>query len=132
MLRIGAALPSLVAGLFVLGSTTVVEASPLRRQDEYHTVTLYNNCGSGNAVFLYAGNGNPQGSATISGPLDGGVAWVDGYAGADCLASGVNCGIVEFTLTNSQGVGAQNSADYSLLTGDGLGNHQYTYMMDFS
>ncbi|KAI5478826.1 hypothetical protein MNV49_004558 [Pseudohyphozyma bogoriensis] len=122
---------SLFTAAAVLAAAGTAAATPVRR-DETHTVTLNNNCGSGNAVFLYAGDATAQGSTTITGPLDGGVAWVDGYAGADCLASGVNCGIVEFTLTNSEGAGDQNSADYSLLTGDGLGNHQYTYPMTFS
>ncbi|WVR09040.1 hypothetical protein IAU60_006100 [Kwoniella sp. DSM 27419] len=95
---------------------------------ESHRVELINNCGSGDAVFLYAGDSTPQGSATIEGPLAGGVAWVEGYAGADCQASGVNCGIVEFSLLD----GAISSADYSLLDGPGLGNHQFTYAMDFA
>ncbi|WVW80504.1 hypothetical protein I302_102488 [Kwoniella bestiolae CBS 10118] len=104
--------------------------APLHARAESHSVNLVNNCGSGNAVFLYA-DGGIQGSGTIDGPLNGGVAWVDGFAGADCQSSGVNCGIVEFTLTNSEGQGKQNAADYSLLDGPGLGNHKYTYKMDF-
>ncbi|WVQ70269.1 uncharacterized protein L199_008495 [Kwoniella botswanensis] len=61
----------------------------------------------------------------------GGVAWMEGYDGAHCQSSGVNCGIVEFTLTNSEGKGMQNSADYSLLDGPGLGNHKFHYKMNF-
>lgn len=80
-----------------------------------------NRCGRGQGRFLYRDNGNPQGPTTINGPLYGGVAWMDGYA--DCGASGVNCGIVEFTLINpgTDGANTFNSADYSLLNS---GNHQ--------
>lgn len=86
---------------------------------------MINNCGSGNAVFLFQENGNPQGGGTFQGQVLGGVAWVNDFAGADCLSSGVNCGIVEFSLTNpNDGADTQNAADYSLLNGPGLGNHQ--------
>ncbi|WVW83302.1 hypothetical protein I302_105321 [Kwoniella bestiolae CBS 10118] len=56
---------------------------------------------------------------------------MEGYDGAHCQSSGVNCGIVEFTLTNGHGKGMQNSADYSLLDGPGLGNHKFHYKMNF-
>ncbi|KAK7018082.1 hypothetical protein VNI00_018401 [Paramarasmius palmivorus] len=109
---------SLIASTLALAATALAES---------HTVTLVNNCPSGNPVFLYQGNG-PRGSGTIDGQVLGGVAWVDGFAGADCQSSGVNCGIVEFTLTNPDDPdNTQNAADYSLLTGDGLGNHQLRY-----
>ncbi|TFY73899.1 hypothetical protein EWM64_g10112, partial [Hericium alpestre] len=49
---------------------------------------------------------------------------------ADCQSSGVNCGIVEFTLRDD--APNQNAADFSLLTGPGLGNHQFTYGMAFN
>ncbi|KAK7060719.1 hypothetical protein VNI00_000450 [Paramarasmius palmivorus] len=114
---------SLIASTLALAATALAES---------HTVTLVNNCPSGNPVFLYQGNG-PRGSGTIDGQVLGGVAWVDGFAGADCQSSGVNCGIVEFTLTNPDDPdNTQNAADYSLLTGDGLGNHQFTYRMNFA
>ncbi|KAK7018079.1 hypothetical protein VNI00_018398 [Paramarasmius palmivorus] len=115
---------SLVASTLAFAGTALAES---------HNVKLVNKCGSGKPVFLYQGHSNPRGSGTIDGRVLGGVAWVDGFAGADCKSSGVNCGIVEFTLTNpgnSDG-NTQNAADYSLLTGNGLGNHKYTYKMDF-
>jgi hypothetical protein len=76
-----------------------------------------NNCPSGSVPqFLYEADGTPQGSATISGPLKGGVAWVSNYPGANCGSSGVNCDIVEFTLINSgdDSGNTQNAVDYSL------------------
>ncbi|ORY31384.1 hypothetical protein BCR39DRAFT_587484 [Naematelia encephala] len=119
---------NLISLFAVLGAVSAAVVNPVARQSESHTVTLINNCGSGQARFLYQGNSNPQGSATIIGPLDGGVAWVDGFAGANCLSSGVNCGVVEFTLVNPSGANPpQNAVDYSLQT---QGNHQYTYEMN--
>ncbi|KAK7060700.1 hypothetical protein VNI00_000430 [Paramarasmius palmivorus] len=107
---------SLIASTLALAATALAES---------HTVNLVNRCGSGNAVFLYQGHPTPRGSGTIQGQVLGGVAWVDGFSGANCLSSGVNCGIVEFSLTNpSNPANTQNAADYSLLTGPGLGNHQ--------
>lgn len=86
---------------------------------------LTNNCKSGKAVFLYQGNSKPQGSTTVNGQVLGGIAWVDGYTGANCKSSGVNCGTVEFSLTNPNNPkNTQNAADYSLLDGPGLGNHK--------
>ncbi|WWC60669.1 uncharacterized protein I303_103244 [Kwoniella dejecticola CBS 10117] len=120
--------------LFALAGAVAVAnaaATPAKRA-ETHNVNLVNNCGSGNAVFLYQGDSTPQGSGTFNGPVNGGIAWVDGFSGANCQSSGVNCGVVEFTLTNDQGGGQQNAADYSLLDGPGLGNHKYTYQMDFA
>ncbi|KAK7060740.1 hypothetical protein VNI00_000472 [Paramarasmius palmivorus] len=100
---------------------------------ESHNVNLVNKCGSGKAVFLYQGHPTPRGSGTIQGQVLGGVAWVDGLSGHNCLSSGVNCGIVEFSLTNPSNAGnTQNAADYSLLNGPGLGNHQFTYKMNFA
>lgn len=85
---------------------------------EHHNVRLINRCGSGRAVFLYQGDSRPAGSRTINGQLLGGVAWIDGFARANCLSSGVNCGIVEFSLTNPNNPwNTQNAADYSLLDG---------------
>ncbi|WWC85320.1 uncharacterized protein L201_000182 [Kwoniella dendrophila CBS 6074] len=98
---------------------------------EHHTVKLVNKCRTGKPVFLYQGHAQPRGSGTIQGPLLGGIAWMDNYDGVHCQSSGVNCGVVEFTLTNSQGKGMQNSADYSLLDGPGLGHHKFHYKMDF-
>ncbi|ODN79048.1 hypothetical protein L202_04552 [Cryptococcus amylolentus CBS 6039] len=119
--------------LAVASFAAVSQGSVIKARAETHQVTLVNNCGSGNPVFLYEGN-DKQGSGTVSGPLRGGVAWMDSYG--DCQSSGVNCGIVEFTLINESNLDPngnpyQNSADYSLLTGDGLGNHQFTYNMNF-
>ncbi|KAK7060704.1 hypothetical protein VNI00_000434 [Paramarasmius palmivorus] len=116
--------------LSFIASTLALAATALA---ESHTVKLVNNCPSGKPVFLYQGHPTPRGSGTIQGQLLGGVAWVDGFAGANCLSSGVNCGIVEFSLTNpSNTANSQNAADYSLLTGPGLGNHQFTYKMNFA
>ncbi|PWN90404.1 hypothetical protein FA10DRAFT_266889 [Acaromyces ingoldii] len=124
--------------LVLAGVGALALAAPSARA-ESHNVQLVNNCGSGNPVFLYQGDSTPAGSRTINGQLLGGIAWIDGFAGADCQSSGVNCGIVEFTLTNpSNPDNTQNSADYSLLdgndpqTGAGLGNHKYTYPMNFA
>jgi hypothetical protein len=77
---------------------------------------LVNNCPSGSsAVFLYANDATPQGSTTINGQLLGGIAWVSNYPGVDCESSGVNCGVVEFSLTNTNNAGNdQNAVDYSL------------------
>ncbi|WWC63908.1 uncharacterized protein I303_106513 [Kwoniella dejecticola CBS 10117] len=107
------------------------------RQAESHQVTMVNNCGSGEAVFVHEGNHSPSGSSAISGPLKGGLAWMSGIDGVACGDNGLNCGLVEFTLINSQD-GMQNSADYSLLDGvddelgTSLGNHQFQYSMDFT
>ncbi|WWD01589.1 hypothetical protein V866_008534 [Kwoniella sp. B9012] len=90
---------------------------------EHHEVKLISRCRTGKPVFLYEGHPQPRSSGTIQGPVRGGVAWMEDYDGAHCQSSGVNCGIVEFTLTNSEGKGMQNSADHSLLDGPGLGNH---------
>ncbi|WVQ82097.1 hypothetical protein IAT38_004225 [Cryptococcus sp. DSM 104549] len=117
-------LMSLAAGASVVGATAIIP------RGESHNVQLVNRCGSGEAVFLYA-NGGVQGSGTVMGPLEGGVAWIKDGQKTHCQTSGVDCGIVEFTLVNDSGGGQQNSADYSLLTGPGLGNHQFTYSMDF-
>jgi hypothetical protein len=82
---------------------------------------MINNCGSGNPVFLYEANGNPQGPTTIQGQLLGGIAWINGFAGADCLSSGVNCGAIEFTLRNDAPF--QNAADFTLEADPSLGHH---------
>ncbi|WVR05552.1 hypothetical protein IAU60_002571 [Kwoniella sp. DSM 27419] len=81
--------------VFALLTATATLGAVITR-DESHNVQLIDNCGSGNAVFLHQG-GPAQGSGTINGPLNGGVAWVDGFAGTDYQSSGVNCGIVEFS-----------------------------------
>ncbi|OCF55234.1 hypothetical protein L486_07347 [Kwoniella mangroviensis CBS 10435] len=99
--------------------------------EHHHEVKLISRCRSGKPAFLYEGHPQPRISGTIQGPVRGGVAWMEGYDGAHCQSSGVNCGIVEFTLTNSEGKGMQNSADYSLLDGPGLGNHKFHYKMNF-
>ena len=77
-----------------------------------------NNCGHGTPLFLYQGNGNPQGATTIQGELNGGIAWLGNQG--NCESSGVNCGAVEFTLQNT----GYSQADFTLETGSGLGNHQ--------
>lgn len=124
---------------FVLAGVGALALAAPSVRAESHNVQITNNCGSGNGVFLYQGDGTPGGSRTINGQVLGGVAWIDGFAGADCQSSGVNCGIVEFTLSNpSNSADPQNAADYSLLdgndpqTGAPLGNHQYTYPMEFA
>lgn len=81
---------------------------------------LVNRCGSGSPVFIYRDSSQMMGSTTISGPLYGGVAWLDGYA--DCGMSGVNCGTVEFSLINpgTDNANSFNSINYSL---QAQGNH---------
>ncbi|EMD35955.1 hypothetical protein CERSUDRAFT_115902 [Gelatoporia subvermispora B] len=96
---------------------------------ESHVVSMINNCGSGTPVFLDEANANFQGSGTVQGQLLGGIAWIDGFAGADCLSSGVNCGAVEFTLRND--APNQNAADFTLEAQSANGNHQFTYPMFF-
>lgn len=88
---------------------------------EYAPVTsqMTSKCSSGSPVLLYEANSTPQGPATIEGQLLGGIAWLDGFAGANCQSSGVNCGVVEFTLRNDAPY--QNSADLSFQP---QGNHQ--------
>ncbi|OCF35601.1 hypothetical protein I316_02656 [Kwoniella heveanensis BCC8398] len=93
---------------------------------EFHEIQLINNCGSGEAVFFYDADRNIAGPRTITGPLASGAAWLRGFG--DCQDSGVNCGLVEFTLLN----GGISSADYSLLDGPNLGNHKFTYAMNFA
>lgn len=83
-----------------------------------YSLQMTNKCTSGSPVFLYEADGTPQGPATIEGQLLGGIAWLDGFAGADCQSSGVNCGVVEFTLRNDDPF--QNAADFSFQT---QGNH---------
>ncbi|EIM89530.1 uncharacterized protein STEHIDRAFT_118719 [Stereum hirsutum FP-91666 SS1] len=113
--------------MFALPVFTVIAALAGYAAAESHQVTMTNKCGSGSPVFLYEADGNPQGPATVNGQLLGGVAWLDGFSGADCLNSGVNCGIVEFTLRND--APNQNAADFSFQT---QGNHQYVYNMAFN
>jgi len=75
-----------------------------------------NKCGSGSPVFLYQEDLTAQGSTTVDGPLKGGVAWVEGFAGANCAYSGAGCGTVEFTLINpgDDPANPDNSVNYSL------------------
>ncbi|KAK7060718.1 hypothetical protein VNI00_000449 [Paramarasmius palmivorus] len=110
---------SLIFGTLAIAATALAES---------HTVNLVNNCGSGNAVFLYQGNSTPRGSGTIDGPVLGGVAWIDGSGSANCQSPGVTCGAVEFSLTNPGNTGTPNSAQYVLVPG----NHQFTYRMNFA
>ncbi|EIM89417.1 uncharacterized protein STEHIDRAFT_155079 [Stereum hirsutum FP-91666 SS1] len=114
-------------GISVIAILTGIAAA------ESHKVTLRNNCGSGNAVFLYQGHPTPQGSTTIQGQLLGGIAWVSGLSGHNCENSGVNCGAVEFTLVNpNSGPNTQNAADFTLEAQPENGNHQFTYKMAFN
>ena len=82
---------------------------------------MVNRCGSGNPVFLYENHPDFHGSGTIQGQLLGGIAWLDGFAGANCLSSGVNCGAVEFTLRND--APNQNAADFTLEANPVEGHH---------
>ncbi|KIM83674.1 hypothetical protein PILCRDRAFT_819322 [Piloderma croceum F 1598] len=109
-------------------TATLLLATPLLMsvRAESHQVTFTNNCGRGTPLFLYQGNGNPQGATTIQGELNGGIAWLGNQG--NCESSGVNCGAVEFTLQNT----GYSQADFTLETGSGLGNHQYTYAMAFN
>jgi len=112
---------TVIAAALVLASSLLVGV-----RGESHQVTFTNNCGSGTPVFLYQGNGNPQGATTIQGQLNGGIAWLGNQG--NCQSSGVNCGAVEFTLQNT----GFSQVDFTLETGPGLGNHQYTYPMSFN
>ena len=82
------------------------------------TTNIPNNCGDGTPLFIYQGNGNPQGATTIQGERNSGIAWLGNQG--NCLSSGVNCGAVEFTLQNT----GFSQADFTLETGSGEGNHQ--------
>ena len=82
---------------------------------------MTNKCSSGHPVFLYEANGNPQGPTTIQGQLLGGIAWLEGFNGANCENSGVNCGAVEFTLRND--APNQNAADFTLEAQPENGHH---------
>ncbi|WWC60683.1 uncharacterized protein I303_103259 [Kwoniella dejecticola CBS 10117] len=95
---------------------------------ESHLITINNNCGGGTPMFAYAANRGGQavqGSVTINGPVDSGIAWMSGTE-HNCGFDGTGCGFMEFTIANSM----MNSADYSLLT-TGLGDHYFKYAMDF-
>ncbi|KAI0083977.1 hypothetical protein BDY19DRAFT_899253 [Irpex rosettiformis] len=102
----------------------------LAAAQESHQVRMTNRCGSGRPVFLYENHPNPQGSGTIQGQLLGGIAWLDGFSGANCLSSGVNCGAVEFTLRND--APNQNAADFTLEAQPENGHHVFTYPMSFA
>jgi hypothetical protein len=82
---------------------------------------MTNKCSSGKPVFLFEGHPNPRGPTTINGQLLGGIAWLDGFAGANCESSGVNCGAVEFTLRND--APNQNAADFTLEAQVANGHH---------
>ncbi|ODO06516.1 hypothetical protein I350_03870 [Cryptococcus amylolentus CBS 6273] len=114
--------------LALAATTAATNANVIEPRAETHNSSL----STSTPVFLYEGHGK-RGGGTINGALKGGVAWLDNYK--NCQSSDVNCGIVEFTLINKShkdpnGNSYQNSADYCLLTGSGLGNH-HTYKMDF-
>lgn len=75
---------------------------------------MINKCGTGTPKFL-SQTAKSQGSGTITGPLLGGVAWLDGFGGT-CMENGLHCGSVEFTLING-GTDSRNamcSINYSL------------------
>ncbi|OCH87342.1 hypothetical protein OBBRIDRAFT_759935 [Obba rivulosa] len=116
--------------MVALSISTVLVALVGYALAESHQVIMTNNCPSGNPVFLDEENGNPQGPTTISGQLLGGIAWLNGFAGANCESSGVNCGAVEFTLRND--APNQNAADFTLEAQSANGNHQFTYPMSFT
>jgi hypothetical protein len=82
---------------------------------------MTNNCGSGKPVFQSLGADAPQGPTTVQGQLLGGIAWLDGFKGADCQNGGVNCSTVEFTLRND--APNQNQADFDLLAQRKNGHH---------
>ncbi|KAK4688954.1 hypothetical protein P7C73_g1151, partial [Tremellales sp. Uapishka_1] len=120
--------------LFTFLGILAAAAAPTERDTETHTITLVNNCGAGTPLWLYQG-ADAQGSTTITGgPVLGGVAWLDGFAGpgGTCTSSGVNCNDVEFTLTNVGDPGdnagdTQNAINYSEQT---QGNHVFAYNVD--
>jgi len=63
-------------------------------------------------------------SGPVTGPINGGVAWLQDLPGTHCGDNGKYCGIIEFTLINKgveKGNGF-NSINYSLLK-QGLGDH---------
>lgn len=77
-----------------------------------------NNCGYGTPLFLWQGGG-PSGATTVSGELNGGIAWLGDWS--DCENSGVNCAAAEFTLQNT----GYSQADITLEVGTNgeWGNH---------
>ncbi|WWC68287.1 uncharacterized protein I206_102210 [Kwoniella pini CBS 10737] len=119
----------------VLPASTASSASVLPAEGsnsaegaESHMITINNNCGGGTPMIAYAANRAGQavqGSVTVNGMVDSGIAWMSGTKD-NCGFDGTGCGFMEFTLANS----IMNSGDYSLLTAD-LGNHDFKYAMDF-
>nr|XP_019007564.1 uncharacterized protein I206_07578 [Kwoniella pini CBS 10737]OCF46345.1 hypothetical protein I206_07578 [Kwoniella pini CBS 10737] len=111
----------------VLPASTASSASVLPAEGsnsaegaESHMITINNNCGGGTPMIAYAANRAGQavqGSVTVNGMVDSGIAWMSGTKD-NCGFDGTGCGFMEFTLANS----IMNSGDYSLLTAD-LGNH---------
>ncbi|EMD36000.1 hypothetical protein CERSUDRAFT_96223 [Gelatoporia subvermispora B] len=115
--------------MFAISISTVLAAFIGYALAESHVVTMTNNCGSGNPVFLDESDSSFQGPKTVQRQLLGGIAWLDGFKGANCQSSGVNCGAVEFTLRND--APNQNAADFTLEAQPVNGNHQFTYPMSF-
>ncbi|WWC61318.1 uncharacterized protein I303_103899 [Kwoniella dejecticola CBS 10117] len=98
--------------------------------DERHKVTLINNCGSGVAVYTDYDHPEPRGNGTYQG-LVSGIAYLEDFDGAHCRYGGVNCGAVQFTLSDGSGHGMMNSANYDLMDAPGFGNHKFHYKMNF-
>ncbi|KZP12275.1 hypothetical protein FIBSPDRAFT_685017, partial [Athelia psychrophila] len=94
-----------------------------RAQLESHQVTFVNNCGYGTPLFSYQLNNTAQGATTISGEVNGGIAWLGDQGG--CEASGVNCTAVEFALQNT----GYSQAIINLIHTEG---HVYTYPIAFN
>lgn len=77
---------------------------------------LINKCGTGTPVFRHS-TGGPFGSKTMDQEIAGGVAWLSDSS-YGCQDNGKGCATVEFALNNRE-----NSINYSLLNGPGLGEH---------
>lgn len=85
---------------------------------------MINKCGSGTPKFLHQkGEEGITEGRVVTGPLLGGVAWLDGHGA--CTTSGVNCPAIGFTLINpgASDTNAISSVNYSLLEPVILGNH---------
>ncbi|KII89699.1 hypothetical protein PLICRDRAFT_561358 [Plicaturopsis crispa FD-325 SS-3] len=80
---------------------------------ETHTITLVNNCGTGNPVLktngntLKSGNGDYTSNAAIVAAIS--------YLDTGCGANGEGCLLVETTMQNPSTAGSGSSTDLSLI-----------------
>ncbi|WWC69632.1 uncharacterized protein I206_103575 [Kwoniella pini CBS 10737] len=98
--------------------------------EEKHKVTLISNCNSGKAVYTDNDHPQPRGNGTYPG-LVSGIAYLQEFEHAHCQYGGVNCGAVQFTLSDGSGHGMMNSASYDLMDAPGFGNHKFHYKMNY-